>query len=145
MLYIKSRSKKYKGHSEYVTSVAFSHDESRIVSGHSDGTLRIWHNDAMRMTHMALRQRLLGEPGLPALVASYRGASELEQKRYGRSVIGLSYPPDFVPIEGGRRRRGRNLDKFTITNPTRRSRKHLSRSSAKSKKSKSRSIKYKLT
>jgi WD40 repeat protein len=129
-----------QGHSGNVRSVAFSPDPdgTRVVSGSYDKTVKIWHNDAIRMAHMALRQRL-GEPGLTATIASYIGASDNEQKRYGRSVHGLN--TDSARKRARALRRTKNLNNFNSIYPEGSSKKTMKRrslSKSKSKKSKSR-------
>ncbi len=50
-------SQKTYAHSHYVTSVAFSPDGTKIVSGSADGTIKVWDSGAPR----ALKSRLLGQ------------------------------------------------------------------------------------
>jgi hypothetical protein len=94
----------------------------------------------MQMTHMALGQKL-GEPGLPAAIASYLGATNFEQKRYGRSVHGLN--TNSARKRARALRRTKNLNNFNRIYPEGSSKKtmkrrSMSRSKSKSKKSKSR-------
>jgi hypothetical protein len=119
------------GHSGWVRSVAFSVDGSRIVSGSWDKTIKIWHNAAMRMAHMALRQKL-PEPGLTASIASYLGATKFDQDLYYQSISRLN-------TERAReraRRRMKNLNKFNSLYPegaTTKTRKRRSLSKSKSR------------
>jgi WD40 repeat protein len=50
-------SEKTNAHSDYVMSVAFSPDGTKIVSGSRDQTIKVWDSGAPR----ALKSRLLGQ------------------------------------------------------------------------------------
>ncbi len=50
-------SEKTNAHSDYVMSVAFSPDGTKIVSGSADRTIKVWDSGALR----ALKSPLLGQ------------------------------------------------------------------------------------
>ena len=50
-------SKKTNAHCDYVWSVAFSPDGTKIVSGSADKTIKVWDSGALR----ALKSPLLGQ------------------------------------------------------------------------------------
>ena len=58
-------SEKTNAHSDWVTSVAFSPDGTKIVSGSNDGTIKIWDSGLLLENAAgALRTLALGDPAI---------------------------------------------------------------------------------
>jgi hypothetical protein len=58
-------SEKTKAHSELITSVAFSPDGTKIVSGSWDKTIKVWESGALLANAAgALRTLALGDPAI---------------------------------------------------------------------------------
>ena len=140
-------------HSMDVTSVAFSHDGSRIVSGSNDHTVKIWwHNNAMRMAHIAVGETQIVPTDVVTEIASFLGATKKDQTQYVLDIDKKNTPEarerarmkhEDKGARGGSSRRMKNIKNFNRIYPegtSKKTRKIRSLSNkSKSKKSKPRS------
>ena len=94
------KEKKYNAHSDYICSVAYSPDGTKIVSGSDDQTIKVWDAGAFwgpkrQNTHLAS-----ADASLVCLAATLE-LKATKEDAHSRVINSVAYSPDGTKIVSG--------------------------------------------